>query len=159
MALIYTLLIGHFIADFMCQSDWMAINKSKRWDALALHVLIYAVVFVLGYLAWFMLVAEGGWRGALPPAPSLFWQWLTVNAVAHFMQDSITSRINARLWFFRMMPGIYVQAPDTAPYRDTRLINPWIAAGGNRHWFFVAIGFDQLLHYVTLFVTAEWWLR
>ena len=27
-----------------------------------------------------------------------------------------------------------------------------------RHWFFVAIGADQLLHTVVLMVTAKWWL-
>ena len=27
-----------------------------------------------------------------------------------------------------------------------------------RRWFFVAIGADLFLHYMTLFITAGWWL-
>jgi hypothetical protein len=123
VALIYVLLVAHFVADFVCQTDWMAQNKSKRWDALALHVAVYgaAVLAVLAPLGLFGVIADPGTVG---------WVWLAVNLCAHFVQDAITSRINSRLW----------QAKEV-------------------HWFFVSIGFDQLLHYVTLFVTAGWWLR
>lgn len=114
MTTIYVLLVAHFVGDFLCQTDWMALNKSKRWDALALHVLVYTLV-----LATFIF-----------PMPSEASGWLVVNAAAHFVQDAVTSRINARLW-----------------------------QANARHWFFVGIGADQLLHYVTLFVTAGWWLR
>lgn len=126
MTVIYVLLVAHFVADFVCQSDWMAQNKSKRWDALALHVAVYAmalmVTLMLGlWMAW-------GGDTELGGSP---WLWfMGVNAVAHFVQDAITSRINSRLWQAKQV-----------------------------HWFFVGIGFDQLLHYVTLFVTAGWWLQ
>lgn len=119
MGAVYGILVGHFIADFVCQSDWMAVNKSQRWDALAWHVAVYAAVMVL------MLVA-------LVPTQEGAAVWLAVNAVAHFLQDAIASRVMSRLRSFQ---------------------------GGSQHWFFIALGFDQLLHYVTLFVTAGWWLR
>lgn len=140
--MIYTLLVAHFVADFLCQTDWMALNKSKRWDALALHVGVYAVVLVL-----VLAVAGYDWSPAASRGLALF---VWVNAAAHFVQDAITSRINARLWFFR---------PTYCGGRGPVPVPHFEAAGGNRHWFFVAIGFDQLLHYVVLFVTAEWWLR
>ena len=44
MTIIYVLLMAHFVGDFICQTDWMALNKSKRWDALALHVGVYSAV-------------------------------------------------------------------------------------------------------------------
>lgn len=124
MRLIYTILIAHFVADFICQSDWMAINKSKRWDALGWHVLVYTAVIGL-----FVSVI-------LPPSPypytslTLFGLWVVMNAGAHFVQDAVTSRINAQLW-----------------------------QANQRHWFFVGIGFDQLVHYITLLLTAQWWLE
>lgn len=117
MTLIYVLLVAHFVGDFILQSDWMAIHKSKRWDALAFHVLAYG-----GVLAVVVVVVPGD-------SPQALW-FLAANMAAHFVQDAITSRINARLWM-----------------------------ADQRHWFFVGIGADQLLHYVTLFVTAGWWLR
>ena len=124
MEIIYILLVAHFIGDFVFQTDWMAINKSRRWDALALHIGVY--ITAVGLIVAF----------SQPPSPYPYvelWQfgaWVAVNAAAHFIQDAITSRINSRLW-----------------------------QANQRHWFFVGIGVDQLLHYITLFVTAGWWLR
>lgn len=92
------LLTLHFIGDFLFQTDWMAINKSKRWDALSLHVLVYSLVFSYYGIAFVALVAA-----------------------THFLTDAVTSRITSRLW-----------------------------QANQRHWFFVVIGADQLLHYATL---------
>jgi hypothetical protein len=155
MTIIYVLLVAHFIADFVCQSDWMAINKSKRWDALALHVFVYSAV-LFNFTLWS--------RPVVPFAEAMPWMvavltFVAVNAAAHFVQDAITSRINSRLWFFKRADGIWAQAEYAMPKHGRTIVNPWIAEGGDRHWFFVAIGFDQLLHYVTLFVTASWLLR
>jgi hypothetical protein len=61
--------------------------------------------------------------------PAGLWTWVAVNAAAHFATDFVTSRINSRLW----------QAKEV-------------------HWFFVGVGADQLMHQVTLLVTARWWL-
>lgn len=151
MAIVYSLLVGHFVADFICQSDWMAVNKSKRWDALALHVGVYWAVLMLFVLGQHVAV-----RGAdVLLGNGLLW-FAAVNLAAHFTQDAITSRIASRLWFFDMA------MPVNWPSRrnpNGSAVPHFAALGGNRHWFFVAIGFDQLLHYVTLFVTAGWWLR
>jgi hypothetical protein len=118
VSLIYLLLVLHFVGDFIAQSDWMAINKSKDWWALTIHVAVYQASFVLP-LVWFLGADHGG-----------IGIWLLVNSAAHFIQDAITARINSRLW-----------------------------VANQRHWFFVGIGADQLLHYVTLFATAGVWLR
>ena len=118
MTILYVLLIAHFVGDFICQSDWMALNKSKRWDALAWHICAYSAVLFL-ITMW-----------VSPREFPQFGAFIAVNAPAHFMQDAITSRINARLW-----------------------------QANQRHLFFVGIGADQLLHYVTLFVTMDWWLQ
>lgn len=103
----------------------MAQNKSKRWDALALHVVVYsmALMVTLLFMGWLTLGEDTRLGG--PP-----WVWfMSANAAAHFVQDAITSRINSKLWQAKQV-----------------------------HWFFVGVGADQLAHYVTLFVTAQWWL-
>lgn len=88
----------HFLADFVFQTDWMALNKSSRHEALALHVLVYSL-FLLPF----------GWRYAL------------LNAAAHFATDWCSSRVTKRLW-----------------------------ERGQRHAFFVVVGFDQALHLTAL---------
>lgn len=98
------LLVVHFVADFLFQTDWMAINKSKQWDALALHCLVYS--------ACFLVVTEF-------PVP-----FVLVTFATHFTTDAITSRITTRLW-----------------------------QADQRHWFFVVIGLDQLIHATTLALT------
>jgi len=156
VTLVLVILIAHFVGDFLLQSAWMALNKPKRWDALALHVAAYTVV-----LTFVPLASVIAWLGqpslAVPVHATLgqFGWFVLVNAVAHFAQDAITSRITARLWF---VEGVRISrktevnlfAPEGYEYE--------VAYNNKRHWFFVAIGADQLLHYVTLFVTASWWL-
>ena len=158
MTILYVLLVAHFIGDFL-----VAPNQSKRWDALALHVWIY-----IGVLAGAVVAVgwQGGWqRGSVP---DIGW-WLVVNAVAHFVQEAITSRILARLWFIdgvRLRRDAIMDTPThlepvydraRAIRREMSLYE--VAYNNKRHWFFVMSGVDQLLHYVTLFVTADWWLR
>ena len=148
MTLIYVLLVAHFVGDFLCQSDWMALNKSKRWDALATHVFTYACVLNVA-------VQVGSWRFWWTDAMAAF---VLVNSAAHFVQDAITSRINARLWFIdgvRVKNGMW-----SRPIVESKGADAYeVAFNDKRHWFFVGIGADQLLHYVTLFITAGWWLR
>jgi nitrate/nitrite transporter NarK len=129
---VLSLLAVHFVADFVLQSDWMASNKSKRWDALTLHTSIYALCFL--------------WWG-LP------FIWITF--VAHTAQDWLTSRINSRFWFFEMQPGIWAQAEYAVPKHGRTIVNPWTPIEGKRHWFFVGIGADQLLHFVQLVLTWQ----
>ena len=93
----------HFIADFVLQSDRVAVAKSSDNIVLAAHVFIYSLPFI--------------WCG---------WQFVAVNAVAHFITDYVTSRITSRLWLKK------------------------------RHWFFVVIGADQAIHLSTLFATYAW---
>jgi uncharacterized protein DUF3307 len=98
-----TLLATHWLADFVLQSDWMAVNKSSSNTALGLHCLTYSACFL--------------WWG---------WQFALLTLGCHFVQDYITSRVNSKLW------------------RENK-----------RHWFFVGVGFDQLLHYAQLALTLR----
>lgn len=148
--MIYLLLVAHFVGDFICQSDWMATNKSNRWDVLASHVFVYMVVL------WASVCFYSG--------DKIVEMWWTIAAYAflngglHFITDAITSQLTSKFWFFRREEGIWVQAEYSVPKHWKTLINPWTPIDGKRHWFFVLIGLDQLIHYVTLVATAEWLL-
>lgn len=75
MSNIYLVIWMHFFADFILQTDKMAINKSTNWKWLSIHIVVYSLPFF-----YF------GWRYAL------------INAAAHFVTDAITSRCTSYLW-------------------------------------------------------------
>lgn len=120
-----SILIIHTIGDFLFQSDWMAINKSKNWKALGLHVSVYSLCFVY----W-----------GLP--------FVAITFLTHFLTDAVTSRITSKLWFFTPLDVHYTM--NSNQYRQL-----WVSKGGNRHWFFVTIGIDQLIHFITLALTYK----
>lgn len=105
----FSIILAHFVGDFVLQSDWMAQNKSKSLDALAAHVAVYSVAILIP-MAFLM--------------PVSLWWWWPVNVVAHFCTDAVTSRISSYYW------------------RKNR-----------RHAFFITIGADQTIHYLTLLGT------
>lgn len=142
------LLVLHFVGDFLFQSDWMATNKSRSWKALGLHILAYSLPFVGfgAYILWDVWSIISMWPeeagDLLWMVAKLYGAWFLFNMVLHFVTDAITSRITSALWFFKPVAKV-------DPY-DIQL---YIAEGGSRHWFFVMIGFDQLIHFVTLALT------
>lgn len=99
------ILVLHFVGDFILQSDWMAIHKSKNWGILGIHCAVYVIPYMVFYFMF-------------------GWWFVPITFALHFVQDAITSRITAKLW-----------------------------QAGERHWFFVTIGADQLLHYYLLALT------
>lgn len=107
--MVYYALFLHFIFDFILQSDWMALNKSKSFHALTVHAAVYSLLGL-----WF--VSHLG----LLIFSFVIWLFLT-----HWCIDAVTSRITSWLW-----------------------------GQNRRHWFFVVIGFDQLLHTALML----WWL-
>lgn len=66
----------HFFADFILQSDKVALNKSKDPWILLWHVILYSLPF------WFFC----GWRFA------------AVNAGLHFVVDLASSNVTSILW-------------------------------------------------------------
>lgn len=66
----------HFIADFVLQTDKMAMNKSSSIRWLGEHVVVYSMPFMV----------IGGWKYAV------------VNGAAHFIVDFITSRLSSYFW-------------------------------------------------------------
>ena len=113
LAQLVALLAVHWVADFVLQSRWMAINKSKRLDALMIHVTTYTLTLLIGS----SLIL-----GVSKIASLLL--FVGANGLFHLGTDFVTSRIASRLWQQQ-----------------------------HEHNFFVMIGFDQLIHQVTLAAT------
>lgn len=127
-------MFGHYLGDFLCQSRWMANNKSKSILALTTHVAVYTVV-LMSYI-FIMFLAKIGLediRGnMLWPMPTLtdFGLFAATNALLHWLTDFTTSRINSY-------------------YFDQQ----------NYYMFFNTVGFDQFIHFGCLFITYHIWLK
>lgn len=94
------LLAVHFVADFVLQSDWMAKNKSKSNEALALHVLIYGITISFGIVP--VVVALG------LESRNAVGLWMLGNTAAHWATDYVTSRINSKLWAEQRVHAFFV---------------------------------------------------
>lgn len=81
---IYILFV-HYIADFIFQTNWMALNKSKSNVALLSHVATYSVLLFIGLSLYFGLTSN-------------IFLLVLINGFAHFTTDYITSRMNAYFW-------------------------------------------------------------
>jgi len=81
------LLFVHWVADFVLQSHWMSVNKSKRVDALLLHAATYTGVLMIGAGLIFGVRQVG--------SLVLF---VGTNGFLHLATDFVTSRITSRLW-------------------------------------------------------------
>jgi hypothetical protein len=84
ISFIIAVLIAHWIGDFIFQSDYHAVNKSKSNAILMSHVLMYtAAIYWVGF---FFLPIE------------LAFAWAVANAILHFITDYFTSRLTTILW-------------------------------------------------------------
>jgi hypothetical protein len=81
---VISIIILHWVADFVIQTDWQAKNKSSNNIALLRHVGTYTSVISIFALYMF------------PITLALF--WIAINAVLHFITDYFTSRLNTYLW-------------------------------------------------------------
>lgn len=79
------LLAAHWIADFVLQTHWQALNKSKNFEALSRHVCSY--------------IAAIGFAAILMFGPSVnFVSFVLANFVLHLATDFCTSRVTSKLY-------------------------------------------------------------
>jgi len=116
----------HLIADFVLQSDEMAINKSTSNKWLGRHALTYASTL---FIAGTIIIMALPFCGATPLAVwhiMIRWGLFSFsNGIYHFLVDYVSSRIASRFW-----------------------------AGGKRHRFFTTIGVDQAAHLTILVLSC-----
>src|SRR3990167_2357748 len=119
--MIYIILIAHFIADFLFQSDKMSKGKSEQVETLFYHTFIYSCVFVGIFMIgmYFTTTCFGqGWTE--------------------------TASFAAVIWFLVFLPHTIIDGFSSQ-------LTKYFYKKEKRHWFFVTIGADQLLHYACLF--------
>jgi hypothetical protein len=85
MEYLVLILLFHFIADFLFQSDDMAMNKSWGYGWLTMHTGVYTAVLMSLMMMLFKNIEF-----------AVF--FATINGAGHWIIDAVTSRINTKLW-------------------------------------------------------------
>ena len=128
LTVIFLVIFIHWVADFVFQTHWQATNKSTNNKALLQHVGTYTLIWFVVFFGWIVYSNHILEMDASAHGHGTeILLFFPITFVAHFITDYFTSRLNSYLW-----------------------------KKGDIHNFFVSVGFDQVLHYVQLFLTINW---
>jgi hypothetical protein len=142
---ICSLVVLHFIADFVFQSRKMGREKSERFKVLLDHIFVQLIIFEFG-----LLLLGFTWHQA-----TVFG---LLNALVHGLIDWNVWRLY-KCWVI----ASYVQPVRDAGYKKEEIF-PLAKerALSHKYWedhtFYLTIGFDQLLHALTLVILAHYFL-
>jgi len=92
LKIVLIILIVHWIADFILQTDKQAKGKSKNWNDLLDHTTKYSVVWIPAIV---LLCYLQGIELTSIKIPFLFFG---ITLVCHTITDYFTSRLNSKLW-------------------------------------------------------------
>ena len=120
---IFSIIVIHWIADFVMQDEKWALGKSKNWKDLLSHTATYSYSFWILINMCSELFSLG---------LTFYWSFyfLLITFVCHTITDYFTSRVISKRFANKHLGG------------------PIPSFGA-----FSIIGFDQVLHYVQLFIT------
>lgn len=151
LSLALCLFTAHWVGDFRWQTNSMALLKSRSNKMLAWHVSYYTGAMLSGAWAWGLIdFYFHGRQGTLGDLVIDIAAFLAVTWILHFITDYVTSRWTSKLWFV----SASILRGDS-PRHDIAMLE---FDDEKRHDFFVAIGFDQLVHAWCLLVAAKWLL-
>jgi hypothetical protein len=125
--LLLLVLFLHFLADFILQPRNMGRKKSEHKGYLVLHILIQFLVMLIG-TSYFLDRTTALWLA-------------TSNAAIHGVVDTFIWRLYKNTVKWRRPKHLMVDG--TFRYWED-------------HWFYCFIGFDQLLHTVTLVMLVKY---
>lgn len=118
----------HFIADFICQDEKWAIGKSKNFRDLINHTKIYSLIwFIFGIL---IITLFDNTDSVINYNPGDIVLFTFITFIFHTITDFFTSKIVSK-----------------------KFENKHYGSAIPNFGAFTIIGFDQVLHYIQLFVT------
>lgn len=91
---ILIVLFTHWFADFFCQTDWQAKNKSTNNIALLKHVSSYSIVWLI--VSFFIFYGYYKYEIVVPLI--LAFAFTGITFLCHFITDYFTSRLNTYLY-------------------------------------------------------------
>jgi len=82
------LIIAHFIADFLCQTREMGVNKSHSLKWLLAHILVYtSIITACSFGAWYVYEISVSYLTVL--------QFCMINGLLHLVTDFTTSKASS----------------------------------------------------------------
>lgn len=90
LKIVLAIILIHWLADFVLQTDKQAKGKSKNWTDLLSHTGIYSLIWLIPSLIIFFNQSEIGIIKAL--------SFILITFVCHTITDYFTSRLNSKLW-------------------------------------------------------------
>jgi hypothetical protein len=131
MIIAFVLIVIHYIADFMFQTEDMALGKHKSMMSLLQHTAMYTFIFYLSFALWCIYQNH---IGHLKPE-DMGWDsrillFFPITFVCHTVIDYVSSRITHKKFEKK---EFYTGIPNFGA--------------------FSIIGLDQVFHYASLFLT------
>ncbi len=156
--------ILHFVADFLLQSRDMGKRKSSEFKVLLQHIGIQFGVIAVGMFGFILYYSFNQPNAALYSLYAVilgsFMSALifsAANAVIHGIIDWNIWKLYKLSAGYRLMRpgGIYLGKtwPESNPELWQKKINEW--QYWEDHWFYTTIGFDQLLHGLTILLLIQ----
>ena len=91
LKIVLAIILIHWLADFVFQTDKMARGKSKNWNDLLSHTGTYSFIWFC-FVPFYVLLnldTYVEWTGTL---------FVLITFIAHTITDYFTSRLNSKLW-------------------------------------------------------------
>jgi fatty acid desaturase len=120
------ILFIHFVADFLFQSRQMGVKKSRNIYWLFAHVYVYSIITFLGWIYFFNLNIK------------MSFELISLTVFSHFLTDYITSKLSSKF---------YLKSKKSKSLKESKYFE-WL--------FWSTIGFDQLIHAITLILTFKY---
>ena len=99
---IFSILIIHWFADFVLQTDEQAKGKSKNWFDLLNHTINYSCIWAISIIFLF----PNHWKAYQYVTGSIIFCLITF--ICHTVTDYFTSRLNSRLWEQKKVHNFFV---------------------------------------------------
>ena len=125
----FYIILVHYVADFVLQTEEMATRKSKEFGQLIMHTMVYSFSWLMGAAFLFSQDCDASILGKCVDTVKVF-TFVGITFVAHTITDYLTSRWTSKLFASKTY---YTGIPNFGA--------------------FSAIGLDQVLHYAQLFLT------
>lgn len=89
----------HWVADFVCQTDFEAQNKSKSNVALLQHVSKYSILWLIA-ICYYKILNKN--------VSDIILLFPVITFICHFVTDYFTSRLNTKLWNSKKVHEFFV---------------------------------------------------